>query len=115
MMGQTIATAIDDADRRRVLYLVMSEGARFPSIAEFYHREIISRGLKLLRAIVAKGCESGEFQSDELARFPQLVMAPALVAAIWAMVFNRVEPLDARAMLEAHFELLLRALVRRPE
>ncbi len=114
MMGQTIATAIDDADRRRVLYLVMSEGARFPSIAEFYHREIISRGLKLLRAIVAKGCESGEFQSDELARFPQLVMAPALVAAIWAMVFNRVEPLDARAMLEAHFELLLRALVRRP-
>ena len=114
MMGQTIASAIDDDDRRRVLYLVMSEGARFPSIADFYHREIISRGMKLLRAIVAKGCQSGEFQSDELARFPQLVLAPALVAAIWAMVFGRIEPLDARAMLEAHFDLLLRALVRSP-
>jgi AcrR family transcriptional regulator len=114
MMGEVIASAVDDPDRRRVLYLVMSEGARFPAIADFYHREIISRGMKLLRAIVAKGVESGEFQSDELARFPQLVLAPALVAAIWAVVFGRIEPLDARAMLDAHFDLLLRAIVRRP-
>lgn len=115
MMGQGIAAAIEDGDRRRVLHLVLSEGGRFPEIAEYYHREIISRGMRLARAIIAKGRASGEFFSDEPARFPQLIMAPALVAAIWTIVFNRIETLDIRAMLDAHFDLLLRALTRRPE
>jgi AcrR family transcriptional regulator len=110
MMGQFVATAIEDPDRRRVVHLILSEGARFPAIADFYHREIISRGLKLIRAVVAEGYASGEFCSDELARFPQLVIAPALIAIIWAVVFDRIEKLDARAMLAAHFDLLLRAL-----
>ena len=109
-LGQAIAAAIEDADRRRVLHLVLSEGARFPAIADLYHREIISRAMRQVRALVAKGCASGEFCSDELARFPQLVIAPALTATIWALVFDRIEKLDARAMLDAHFDLLLRAL-----
>ncbi len=115
MMGRVIAAAIEDGDRRRVLHLVLSEGARFPEIADYYHREIISRGMELIRAIIAKGRASGEFFTDEPARFPQLFFAPALVAAIWTIVFNRVEPLDVHAMLDAHFDLLLRALTRRPE
>ena len=114
MIGQVLGAAIEDGDRRRVLHLVLSEGARFPAIADFYHREIISRGMGLIRAIVAKGIESGEFKSDELARFPQLAIAPALVAVIWSVVFGRIEPLDARAMVDAHFNLLLRALHRSP-
>lgn len=114
MMGRVIATAIEDGDRRRVLHLVLSEGARFPAIADFYHREIISRGMRLMRVIIAKGIDSGEFKSDELARFPQLAMAPALVAVIWAVVFERIETLDASAMLEAHFDLLLRAITKFP-
>jgi AcrR family transcriptional regulator len=115
LMGKTIATALQDRDRQRVLHLVLSEGGRFPAIADFYHREIIVRGRALIRAIVEKGCASGEFVSDEPARFPQLVIAPAIVAVIWSVVFARIEPLDARAMLEAHFDLLARALTgRRP-
>jgi AcrR family transcriptional regulator len=115
LLGRAVAMAVQDPDRRRVLHLVLSEGARFPAIADFYHREIISRGLWLIRAIIAKGLASGEFKSDEPARFPQLVLAPALVAAIWSVVFARIDPLDIEAMMEAHVELLLRALTRRPE
>jgi AcrR family transcriptional regulator len=115
MVGQTIATAIEDGDRRRVLHIVLSEGARFPEIADYYHREIIARGMSLARAIIAKGIASGEFVSDEPARFPQLIMAPALVAAIWTIVFNRIEKLDIRAMIDAHFDLLLRALTGSPK
>jgi AcrR family transcriptional regulator len=114
LIGQTIVSALDDPDRRRVVHLVLSEGARFPALAEFYHREIISRGMALARAVVAKGCESGEFVSDELARFPQLIVAPALLSVIWGVVFARIEPLDARGMIEAHFDLLTRALTRNP-
>ncbi len=115
LMGRAIALGVQDPTRRRVLHLVLSEGARFPAIADFYHREIISRGLRLIRAIIAKGVASGEFVFDELARFPQLFIAPALLAAIWSVVFARIETLDAGAMIEAHVELLLRALTGRAE
>jgi len=110
LVGQAIAGALDDPDRKRVVHLVLSEGARFPAIADFYHSEIIARGMALVRAIVAKGRASGEFISDEPARFPQLVIAPALVAVMWSIVFARIEPLDAHALIEAHFDLLTRAL-----
>ena len=113
LMGRAMARGVQDPERRQVLHLVLSEGARFPRIAQFYHREIISRGMRLIRAIIAKGLGSGEFVSDEPARFPQLFIAPALVAAIWSVVFARIEPLDANAMMEAHVELLLRALTGR--
>ena len=112
LMSGVVIAAIGDEDRRRVLHLVLSEGARFPAIAEYYHREIISRGMRLIRTIIAQGIAAGEFQSDELARFPQIFIAPALVSAIWALVFDRIEPLDAKAMLQAHFDLLLRDLAR---
>jgi len=115
LIGRTLAASIEDPARGRVLHLVLSEGARFPRIAEFYHREIISRGLRLIRSIVARGCESGEFVSDELLRFPQLVFAPAPLAIVWGVMFARIEPLDARAMIETHVELILRALTRRQE
>jgi AcrR family transcriptional regulator len=114
LMVRAMAAGVQDPDRRRVLHLVLSEGARFPAIAQFYHREIISRGLRLIRIIIAKGQASGEFVTDEPARFPQLVIAPALVAAIWSVVFAPIEQLDVPAMMEAHVELLLRALTGRP-
>lgn len=110
LIGRAIAAALEDPDRRRVVHLILSEGARFPALAEFYHREIIARGMRLVRAVVAEGRASGEFLSDEPARFPQLIIAPALVAVVWGAVFARIEPLDVPAMIEAHFDLLTRSL-----
>ena len=108
--GQFLARAAVDPDRRRVVHLVFSEGARFPAIARFHHREVISRGSALVRAIIAKGRASGEFAHAEPENFPQLVIAPALVAAVWLHVFDEIEKLDAPALIAAHFEMLLRAL-----
>ena len=108
--GQFLARSVQDPDRRRVVHLVFSEGARFPAIARFHHREVISRGAALVRAIVAKGRASGEFVHGEPQEFPQLVIAPALVAAVWLHVFDEIERLDAPALIAAHFEMLLRAL-----
>ncbi len=113
-VGQAMAQVVGDPDRRRIAYLVMSEGARFPAIADFYHREVMTRGLRIMRAIAEKGRISGEFRSRELEDFPQLVVAPALVAVIWTIVFERLQPLDAAAMINAHIEILLRALTGKP-
>jgi AcrR family transcriptional regulator len=93
-----------------IVRLLLREASRFPELAEIYHREVISRGLGLLRTIAARGVARGEFRSDELVRFPQLAIAPALVALLWTSLFQHLEPIDVRAMLEAHLALLMKAL-----
>lgn len=93
-----------------IVRLLLREASRFPELAQIYHREVISRGLGLLRTIAERGVARGEFRSDELVRFPQLAIAPGLVALLWTSLFQRLEPIDVGAMLEAHLALMMKAL-----
>ncbi|HEY9215643.1 MAG TPA: TetR/AcrR family transcriptional regulator [Ancylobacter sp.] len=96
--------------RRHIVRLMIGEGERFPELAELYHREVVSRGLNLLRAINARALARGEITSDAGLRFPQLLIAPLLIAIVWEGLFERIEPLDVRGMLSAHAETIMRGL-----
>jgi len=93
-----------------IVRLLLMEAGRFPELAEAYHRNVISKGLGLLRGIAERGLARGEFRSDELLRFPQLGISPGIVALLWTSLFQRLDPIDVDAMLEAHLALLMRAL-----
>jgi AcrR family transcriptional regulator len=93
-------------NRKLLLRLIISEGPRFPSLAEFYYREVVSKGLQLVRGVARNGVANGEFASDAVARFPQLLVAPLLMAVIWDGLFSRIDPLDVEGLLAAHRELL---------
>ena len=93
--------------RKDVIRLVIAEGPRFPKLAEFYYREIISHIETAVRAMLKRAFERGELSSDALVRFPQLLVAPGLVAIIWNGLFDRFEPLDVRALMRAHLDLVL--------
>jgi AcrR family transcriptional regulator len=101
-MSQVYATR-----RKDVIRLILSEGQRFPKLAEFYYREMLSRVLAALRGRLRRAFEQGEIKSDAMVRFPQLLAAPVVVAIVWGALFERFEPLDVRAMLRAHFDLVL--------
>jgi AcrR family transcriptional regulator len=92
--------------RKDIIRLIMTEGPRFPKLAEFYYREVLSRILAGARARLARGVERGEIHHAALARFPQLVAAPAMLAIIWTGLFDRFEPLDVRELLRAHMNIL---------
>jgi AcrR family transcriptional regulator len=92
--------------RKLLLRLIIAEGPRFPAIAEFYHREVVSRGIKLMRGVAERAAASGEFASDAPARFPQLIIAPLLVSVLWDGMFSKIDPLDVGGLLRAHRELL---------
>lgn len=100
-------TEVIGSNRERLLRLIVAEGPRFPKIAEFYHREVISKGREIIRAVVARGYEKGELPSDAMARFPQLFFAPLMMAVIWRSLFSRFDPLDVNAMIECHRRLML--------
>jgi AcrR family transcriptional regulator len=95
-----------ETHRKDVMRLVLSEGPRFPKLAEFYYREVLSRALVAVRGLLQKAVARDEISGDVLLRFPQLVAAPAVVAILWRALFDRFEPLDVRAMLRAHFGLI---------
>lgn len=93
--------------RKDIIRLIISEGARFPSLAEFYHREVLSRVIVALRAVLQRAYDRGELKHKSLIEFPQLLAAPGLVAIVWNSLFGKMAPLDARAMLKAHLDILL--------
>lgn len=92
--------------RRDVILLVLTEGRRFPKIAEIYHREVISKGLELVRGIAQKAHERGELDSRDLVRFPHLVFAPVMMSLIWDGTFSKLQPLDVEGLLGAHRNIL---------
>jgi AcrR family transcriptional regulator len=95
--------------RKLVIRLMISEGPRFPALAEFYYREVLSRLLKALRGMLRSAHERGELKNDALVRFPMLLGAPGIIAIVWSGLFERFEPLDVRAMMRAYFDNLFGA------
>jgi AcrR family transcriptional regulator len=93
--------------RKQVMRLIISEGPRFPALAEFYYREVLARLLKAVRARMTRALERGEIADDALVRFPQLLGAASVISIIWHGLFDRFEPLDVRAMMRAYFDRLL--------
>jgi AcrR family transcriptional regulator len=96
------------ADTRRgdLVRLIVAEGPRFPAVADFYYREVVSRGIAGMRALIELGIARGEIREKKLAQFPQILVAPALIAVIWQSLFARHAPLDAQAMLRVHLDLI---------
>src|SRR5262245_15266352 len=92
--------------RKLLLRLIIAEGPRFPKVAEFYHREVVTRGIALMRGVAERAVRKGEFASDAAARFPQLIVAPLILAVVWDSLFARIDPLDVAGLLNAHREVL---------
>ncbi len=99
-------TEVLGTERKLLLRLIMAEGPRFPAIAEFYYREVVARGLGIMRALAERAAREGQFATDAPARFPQLIVAPLLLAVLWDGLFAKIDPLDVGAMLRAHREVL---------
>lgn len=91
--------------RKDVIRLMIAEGRRFPQLAEFYYREVLSRIFEALRVILKRAAARGEVP-EALAEFPQLIAAPGLIAIIWTGLFGNVAPLDVRKMMQTHIDIL---------
>lgn len=94
--------------RGEVVRLLIAEGGRFPRLAETYHREVVQRGLGLLAALGARAKARGEAGAEVLERFPQLVVAPALVGLIWSGLFGGFQPIDTKALIAKQLDLIFR-------
>src|SRR6185295_17210301 len=106
LLIETFLREIYGTRRKDIIRLIFSEGPRFPAIAEFYHREVISRILGFVRPMLARAVARGELPDDTFVRFPQLLIAPGLVGILWSGLFEKLEPLDVAAMMRAHVNVI---------
>jgi AcrR family transcriptional regulator len=106
--GFALAFIQEIAKTRRgdIVRVIVAEGPRFPAIADFYYREVVSRGLTGMRALIEAGIARGEIKNKNLAKFPQILVAPAMIAVIWQSLFAKHAPLDAIEMFRTHLDLI---------
>lgn len=92
--------------RADIIRLMIAEGARFPSLAEFYYREVVSRGIAGMQMLLTYAAARGELANPEIIKHPQLIIAPALVAVVWQPLFGKLAPVDLQAMFKVHIDLI---------
>lgn len=89
-----------------LLRLMIAESARFPQLAEFYYREVLERAMRAIETLAREAMKNGELAGDELVRFPQIAGAPMLLTLVWTILFDKIAPLDQKALLSAYLDLV---------
>lgn len=97
-------------DIRKIVIMIVGEGDRFPELVDYYYENVIARGRDVVSSVIKDGIEAGEFRPIPVDAFPQIVIGPGVMGALWAHHFNRLSPLDLDDLYEAHMELLMGGL-----
>jgi AcrR family transcriptional regulator len=117
LMRATLSTMyqrlVANEKAREVMRLLIAEGPRFPELTELYYSEVAARGIAIWKQLVTRGVSRGEFRAGALLNNPQAIYGPALMAAIWQLLFGGRHGLDLHSWLESHIDLLLNGLERR--
>mgnify|MGYP002776427121 CR=1 FL=1 len=94
--------------------LVMSEASNFPDLAVFYRNEVIQPGQTLVRNVLQRAIDQGEFRPVDVELALHSVMAPLLFLVMWkhsmAPCCPANEQIDPEQFISQHAQLLVRGL-----
>ena len=68
---------------------MVAESGNFPAIARFYAEEVVLKGMALIRGVLARGIERGEFRPIDLDGALPLFSAPMLLLLLWKHSLGR--------------------------
>jgi AcrR family transcriptional regulator len=91
--------------------LIIAEARNFPAVAQYYHDAVIVRGRALLRTLLQRGIERGEFRPLDLETAIDVIYAPLMMLVVWrsSLCFCAKET-DPATYLRTHFDLLVQGL-----
>ncbi len=115
LLSQMYMNVVRNQKVGAIVRMLVAESGRFPQLAEIYHQEIIVPGIRAMRQVLMQGVASGEFRETKVLDFPQIVVAPALLAMVWQLLFAEHHPLDLTAFMQAHVDFVLSSLVRKKD
>ena len=98
--------------------LMISEARNFPELAAFYQQEVIRPGTDLVRRILQRGMDRGEFRPMDVEYAVFGIVAPMIFLIMMKHSLGACAPqeypLDAQRYVETQLELLLNGLCVRP-
>jgi AcrR family transcriptional regulator len=116
LLSRHYAQVVRNEKARAILRLLIAESGKFPQLSDIFHREIINPGVAALRRVLEKGASSGEFRKTKVRNFPQILIAPGVLAILWILILGNQHRLNLHAYMSAHMEFVLYALRKtRPE
>jgi len=104
------ALVVRNKKARAILRLLIAESGKFPQLSDIFYREIIAPGVSTLRRILEKGVASGEFRKARIKDFPQILIAPGVLATFWMLIHGERHRLNLDAFMSAHMEFVFNAL-----
>ncbi len=110
LISRQYSEVVGNRKAREIVRLLIAESGKFPQLSELYQREVIDPGMRAIRLVLEKGLASGEFGATKAEGFPQMIAAPALLAAVWILIFGDRVALNLDAYREAHVEFVTAAL-----
>ena len=86
--------------RASVVRLIIAEGSRFPALAAIHRRVVIDPMMQIVCDATATTTVS-----EPLRRFPQLIGAPVIMAAVWNGLWADGNPIDPATLFAAFLDL----------
>ncbi len=95
--------------------LIMSEAGNFPDLALFYQQEVVEPGQQLIRSVLQRGMDRGEFRPMPLDYAVFAILAPMIFLMLWKHSFSTCVPsslqFDPEVYLQHQVETLLQGLL----
>jgi AcrR family transcriptional regulator len=85
--------------------VVLSEAGNFPEITSFYRQEVTEVGRQLIRNILQRGVDSGEFRALDMDHAVFLVLAPLIFLSMWQYMVGMCVPDGGVASPERYIDL----------
>ena len=95
--------------------LMMSEAANFPELATFYQQEVVLPGRALIRGVLQRGVDTGEFVIEDIDNAVFIVMAPLMFLIMWQHSMGPCSPatqrIDPARFLNSQIDILMRGVL----
>lgn len=112
-MLTVVYTDMVGTDAVVLLRIMIAEGGRVPALARAYHRSVFARVEAMLDRLIDYGIKRGEVRAQVAAYDRKLMVAPVLVAAVWRLTFDEIDPLDMPNYIAGHVDIVTRGLLQR--
>jgi AcrR family transcriptional regulator len=105
-----LAGFVDSGVPGTLLRMILAESSRVPELAEIHYHSVVEPAAERLGEIVQKGAETENLRAELVEDYPQLLLAPALMAAIWQTQFGHLKSLDTGRLLDSFADLVVEGL-----
>jgi AcrR family transcriptional regulator len=95
---------------REILRFLIAEGSRFPDLVDRHYEEFVRPMIDQFRKLLEGGVAAGEFRAAPAMTFTEIIVSPALLLTLWALLFGNRQKIDTAVFTDASFDLLMNGI-----